>query len=167
MAPVNRYETSAPHKALAHPLRARMFALMTGTEMSPKMVSDELGEPLGNIAYHMKVLLHAELIEQSGVQPRRGAVEHFYRVVDDDGALPVMRLSRELADQFVVEFRELVERTREASADGAAEVEMVVAAHRIDLVADDEESLWCENGEHHWVRAKSRGRKPLHCDKHR
>lgn len=47
---------------------------------SPKEMSDALGEPLGNVSYHVTVLQKDGLICLSSTEPRRGALEHFYRL---------------------------------------------------------------------------------------
>lgn len=39
-----------------------------------------LDEPLGNVSYHTKVLLKTDSIELVETIPRRGAVEHIYRL---------------------------------------------------------------------------------------
>ena len=54
-------------KALAHPLRARLFQRLAEGVASPNELSRELGEPLGNVSYHVKTLLKlgcVELVEQ-------------------------------------------------------------------------------------------------------
>lgn len=66
-------------KAMSHPLRVRIINNMGEGISSPNRLSQELGEPLGNVAYHVKVLLECECIEPDRTEPRRGAVEHFYR----------------------------------------------------------------------------------------
>jgi DNA-binding transcriptional ArsR family regulator len=66
-------------KALAHPLRMNLLAILSERRASPTELADELGEPLGNVAYHVKMLEQLNCIELVGTTPRRGAVEHFYR----------------------------------------------------------------------------------------
>lgn len=51
---------------------------------SPKKLEQLSGLPLGNISYHVKELEEKGLIELVKTEPRRGAVEHFYRAVDED-----------------------------------------------------------------------------------
>lgn len=69
-------------KALAHPLRWQILALMNEREWSPNELSGELVEELSQISYHVKVLKEFELIEMTRTEPRRGAVEHFYRAIE-------------------------------------------------------------------------------------
>jgi DNA-binding transcriptional ArsR family regulator len=82
-------ETSAPTqdatadqrliKALSHPLRYRILQALNHRVASPSELAKELGEPLGNVAYHVKILAENDAIEQVRTAPVRGAVEHFYR----------------------------------------------------------------------------------------
>jgi DNA-binding transcriptional ArsR family regulator len=66
-------------RGLAHPLRARMLAVLLEREASPKELSDEFGIPLANVAYHVQVLAKLKLIRLVRKTPRRGAVEHHYK----------------------------------------------------------------------------------------
>jgi len=66
-------------KALSHPLRFRILVVLNQKVASPSEIADELGEPLGNVAYHTKILAENGAIEQVRTAPVRGALEHFYR----------------------------------------------------------------------------------------
>lgn len=65
-------------KALGHPLRQRLLLQYHEQVTSPRAVSEALGEPLGNVAYHTRILVEADTIELIRTEPRRGALEHFY-----------------------------------------------------------------------------------------
>ncbi len=69
-------------KALAHPLRVRILTSLHRGISSPNQLSQELGEPLGNVSYHVKTLLEYDCVELVKTEPRRGAVEHFYRATE-------------------------------------------------------------------------------------
>ncbi len=69
-------------KALAHPLRVRILTSLHKGISSPNQLSQELGEPLGNVSYHVKTLLEYDCVELVKTEPRRGAVEHFYRATE-------------------------------------------------------------------------------------
>jgi len=43
-------------KALGHPLRMSVLAILNARVASPSELAKELGEPLGNVAYHVKIL---------------------------------------------------------------------------------------------------------------
>jgi DNA-binding transcriptional ArsR family regulator len=66
-------------KALSHPLRTRILQLLSERVASPNEMAKALDEPLGNVSYHVRILLDHECIELVDTQPRRGALEHFYR----------------------------------------------------------------------------------------
>lgn len=51
---------------------------------SPVQISGEIGEPLGNVSYHVKILVQAGVIELAATRPVRGALEHVYKLVDDE-----------------------------------------------------------------------------------
>lgn len=67
-------------KAISHPLRHRILAAIDEAgEASPNDVARALGEPLGRVSHHVRVLADLEAIELTRTEPRRGAVEHYYR----------------------------------------------------------------------------------------
>lgn len=68
-------------KALAHPLRLRLLTLLDQKVASPSELAEELGEPLGNVSYHVRTLAELDCIELVKTTPRRGAVEHHYRAI--------------------------------------------------------------------------------------
>lgn len=77
------FEDPAWVKAMAHPARARILRLMRDHgELSPVSAHGNVDDvSLGALAYHFKHLRDLGLIELSRTVPRRGAVEHFYRLV--------------------------------------------------------------------------------------
>jgi DNA-binding transcriptional ArsR family regulator len=66
-------------KGLAHPLRVRILTVLNDRMASPNELSKELEEGLSQVSYHVKVLKDFKMIEMVKTEPRRGAVEHFYR----------------------------------------------------------------------------------------
>lgn len=66
-------------KALAHPVRMRALAILNERIASPNELAKELGEGLSQVSYHVKVLKENDCIELVKTEPRRGAVEHYYR----------------------------------------------------------------------------------------
>ena len=66
-------------KALAHPLRQRILIELNKRVASPSELAEEIGEPLGNVSYHVRMLVDLECIELVSTTPRRGALEHHYR----------------------------------------------------------------------------------------
>jgi DNA-binding transcriptional ArsR family regulator len=68
-------------KGMAHPLRIHILNTLQGRVASPSEIAEELEAPLGNVSYHVRFLARVGLIELAGTEPRRGAVEHYYRAV--------------------------------------------------------------------------------------
>jgi DNA-binding transcriptional ArsR family regulator len=91
-------------KALSHPLRVRMLTLLNQKVSSPSELADELGEPLGNVSYHMRFLADLKMVKLVRTEPRRGAVEHYYQALEppqvsgDDWAQLPASLRRTLSD---------------------------------------------------------------------
>jgi DNA-binding transcriptional ArsR family regulator len=67
-------------KAMAHPLRLRILAALEHRTASPSELADELEAPLGNVSYHVRQLHGLGLLKLVKETPRRGAVEHYYRL---------------------------------------------------------------------------------------
>jgi DNA-binding transcriptional ArsR family regulator len=68
-------------KALSNVLRQHILLATVREEISPKELSKALGENLSQVTYHVKVLRDDcdGMIEETRTEPRRGAVEHYYR----------------------------------------------------------------------------------------
>ena len=68
-------------RAISHPLRHRLLGMLDGRTASPNMLARELDLPLGRVSYHIRLLNDLGAIELVRTEPRRGALEHFYRAV--------------------------------------------------------------------------------------
>jgi DNA-binding transcriptional ArsR family regulator len=66
-------------KALSHPLRVRILAMLQERTASPSQLSEWLGATLGTTAYHVRSLHQLGLIELADETRVRGAIEHHYR----------------------------------------------------------------------------------------
>jgi DNA-binding transcriptional ArsR family regulator len=66
-------------KALAHPVRARALTVLNQRVASPSELAAEQEEPVGYVAYHVRVLHELGMIELVKTRQVRGATEHFYR----------------------------------------------------------------------------------------
>src|SRR3954454_65905 len=66
-------------KALAHPLRARILQRLGERVASPAELAAELDASLGVVSYHVRMLHDYECVELVRTEPRRGALQHFYR----------------------------------------------------------------------------------------
>ena len=65
--------------ALAHPIRLAVLRMAEGQPVSASDAAVELGEPLGTVAYHFRVLHTAGLIDLVSEERRRGSIESFYQ----------------------------------------------------------------------------------------
>src|ERR671928_41896 len=68
-------------KALAHPLRFQLLPVLNEGAASPKERAKRLNEPLTNVSYHVRMLHDLGCIELVDTEPRRGALEHYYRAI--------------------------------------------------------------------------------------
>ena len=66
-------------KALSHPLRTEIIAILSDRCASPREMSDILGEELSKVSYHTKELLKLECIEVVDHERVRGALKTRYR----------------------------------------------------------------------------------------
>ena len=66
-------------KALAHPLRVQILAVLQDRVASPSDLAEELGAPLGNVSYHVRTLAKLGLLKLVRKRQRRGAIEHMYQ----------------------------------------------------------------------------------------
>src|SRR3954471_8149406 len=67
-------------KALAHPLRVRILALLERGPATPKQLAAALDAPLENLSYHVRTLRDFGFIVLEQRRMVRGAVEHQYRL---------------------------------------------------------------------------------------
>ncbi len=68
-------------KVFSHPIRVRVWHRLNQSPTSPNRIAQEFGEPLGNIAYHVRALQQYGCIELVDTKQRRGATEHYYRAI--------------------------------------------------------------------------------------
>lgn len=76
--PITNIEDPRYVKALAHPLRIRILAMLEERKASPVQLADHLDATLGTVAYHVRTLEQLGLIEMVETHQRRGATEHVY-----------------------------------------------------------------------------------------
>jgi DNA-binding transcriptional ArsR family regulator len=63
-------------KAMSHPLRVRILAMLDERQASPNQLAGWLDASLGTVAYHVRTLLACGLIALMIETRVRGAVEH-------------------------------------------------------------------------------------------
>lgn len=85
---MNAERKAAIAGAMAHPLRWQVVGELASLERenghpprrSPSELAEILDAPLGNVSYHVRQLAKAGILAPAGEAPRRGAVEHYYRL---------------------------------------------------------------------------------------
>ncbi len=139
-------------KALAHPLRLKVIQhLQTREKASPNELSEIFDVPLGTMSYHVRRLHDLGFLELVKRVPRRGAVEHFYRLKKDvDGALRGMAdrigglqegertsttvvLDPPAAETFTSEMGAVLDRLRELADESAARQRAGASADTISI----------------------------------
>ena len=79
MKPITTIDDPRYVKAMSHPLRVRILALLDERTASPVELAGWLGATLGTVAYHVRTLERIGLVELVHETRVRGAVEHHYR----------------------------------------------------------------------------------------
>jgi DNA-binding transcriptional ArsR family regulator len=96
-------------RAIGHPLRLRLLTIFNERVASPSDLAAELGEPIGNVSYHTRILARLGCVELVKTKQVRGAVEHYYRAVvrpvfsDDDWAQLPQSIRKSLAGAVLTE----------------------------------------------------------------
>lgn len=66
-------------KALSHPMRVRILAILQERTAGPVQLAEWLGGSLGSVSYHVRTLHQLGLIELVDETRVRGAIAHHYR----------------------------------------------------------------------------------------
>jgi DNA-binding transcriptional ArsR family regulator len=128
-------------KALSHPLRMQLLSLLVVKVASPVELATQLGEPIGNVSYHIRMLADLELIELVSTTPRRGAIEHHYRAVErpfltDEQWARIPQGTRKGVSASVIEH--IVSDLRAAIVDDTLDARADRHLSRLPLVLDEE-----------------------------
>jgi DNA-binding PadR family transcriptional regulator len=81
---------AASMRAIAHPIRVSALLVFADVDMSPVELNRLFAHrewTLGVVAYHVRALAKAGLIQLAGTIQRRGAVEHRYSLTPEGRAL--------------------------------------------------------------------------------
>jgi DNA-binding transcriptional ArsR family regulator len=97
--PVTKITDPRYVKALSHPLRVRILALLQERTASPRELAEWLDATLGTVSYHVRTLHDFGLIELVKTTQVRGAIAHHYKAkirprVDDEAwasAAPIVK----------------------------------------------------------------------------
>ena len=79
MTPIKNIDDPRYVKAMSHPLRVRILAMLDERKASPNQLAGWLDASLGTVAYHVRTLEQLGLIELVDETRVRGAVEYHYR----------------------------------------------------------------------------------------
>jgi DNA-binding transcriptional ArsR family regulator len=77
--PITNIDDPRYVKAMSHPLRVRILAMLDERTASPVELAGWLGASLGTVAYHVRTLERLDLVKLVQQTHVRGAVEHHYR----------------------------------------------------------------------------------------
>jgi DNA-binding transcriptional ArsR family regulator len=131
-------------KALAHPLRIRILAMLADRSASPVQLSAQLDATLGTVAYHVRTLHTLGLVELVDTRQRRGATEHYYRAREhprfpDDawaGLAPVAK--QRMLSAMLQQIGQYVTGSAAAGGFDRAEAHMTRRAMHLDASAFEE-----------------------------
>lgn len=74
------FTTQEIFEALNHPIRRDIIRLVRQHEpISPRQLTDLVGDKLSNVAYHCRILAQSEMLLLTETRPVRGSTEHFYK----------------------------------------------------------------------------------------
>jgi DNA-binding transcriptional ArsR family regulator len=68
--------------ATKHPMRAQILSLLNEGTYTTQELAELMGEPVNNVAYHVKALFGAGVIDLAKVETVRNANEHHYRAIE-------------------------------------------------------------------------------------
>jgi hypothetical protein len=127
-------------RAIGHPLRLRLLTIFNERVASPSDLAAELGEPIGNVSYHTRILARLGCVELVKTKQVRGAVEHYYRAVvrpvfsDEDWAELPKSIRKSLAGAVLAE---IADDMGAAATEGGFDRDQVHLA-RTPLVLDQQ-----------------------------
>lgn len=132
-------------RAISHPVRIRLLAMLDEEPASPVILAARLGQPLGTIAYHVRTLYDLGLLKLVSTRQRRGATEHYYRTtghptssVEDWEALDPISKQR-LLTALIAKATDYA--TRSAAAGGFDDAEAHISTDSLKLDREGWEEL--------------------------
>jgi DNA-binding transcriptional ArsR family regulator len=129
-------------KAMAHPLRVRILAILEEKTASPSELALDLNASLGVVSYHVRKLHALKLIKLVRKVPRRGAVEHYYKA----------DAQTQITDEAWAEIPDIVKRAMVGAVIGqvSANVNSAAAAGGFDRPDTHVSRTPMEIDEHGW-----------------
>ena len=138
MKPVSDVHDPKLAKAMAHPLRVRILAILDSGRASPSDLAAELGVPVENVAYHVRVLRQYGLVRLVRRAVRGAAVQHYYesvarpRVSDEAWERLPKVAKRAAVGTSLDEIARLVTGAAEAGGFDAADIHLTRRALALD-----------------------------------
>lgn len=117
--------------AVLHPVRLDILSILFERIASPNELSKMLRKPLSTVSFHVKELSNDDVIELVGIEPRRGAVEHFYRA----------KVKPEISDEELKALPKATRRKLAATILQAIVAESLSSLRHEKMDADDELNL--------------------------
>ena len=149
MKPITDIDDPRYVKALSHPLRVRILAMLQERTASPSQLSEWLGATLGTTAYHVRSLHQLGLIELADETRVRGAIEHHYRagnrpMVSDDAWAQAPPIAKQAAVGSALQMVD--EYARKSAAEGGfdrAEAHLSRTSLKLDAKGWDQLNKAC------------------------
>jgi DNA-binding transcriptional ArsR family regulator len=147
--PITNIDDPRYVKAMSHPLRVRILALLDERPASPVELAGWLGATLGTTAYHVRTLERLGLIELVGQSRVRGAVEHHYRArerpsVSDEAWAAAPAIAKQAAVSASLETIDAyAHAASEAGGFDADDAQLTRAALRLDARGFEDVSQAC------------------------
>jgi DNA-binding transcriptional ArsR family regulator len=73
-------ELASLARLLAHPIRVKILDLLREGDASPSDLTPQIGQSLGTVAYHFKLLADQGALKLVSTRQVRGALEHTYGI---------------------------------------------------------------------------------------
>lgn len=146
-------------KALAHPLRMKLLAILEERTASPTELAELTEVSLPRVSYHVRRLASAGLVELVSTRQRRGAIEHYYAAVAQDSednedvppsalALAAAARAQHAGDGRAPADGSAASRSPDGVADGAGQISLELddrgwkhLRRRIELLREDIEHI--------------------------
>lgn len=139
MRPIKSIDDPRYVKALGHPLRVRILAMLRERDASPVELADWLEASLGTVAYHVRTLERLGIIELVKETKVRGAIEHHYRakhdpLISDDMWAETPPIAKQAVVDAMLQTTDAYVRAS-AAAGGFDRSDAVLLRHRLVLDA--------------------------------
>src|SRR3954451_17784760 len=149
MKPITNIDDPRYVKAMSHPLRVRILAMLDERTASPVELAGWLSASLGTVAYHVRTLERMGLVELVHETRVRGAVEHHYKScgrphVTDEAWEAAPAIAKQAAVSASLQTIDAYARAASAAGGGAPrDLHLTRTALRLDGRGFDDVSRAC------------------------